>query len=123
MAPGWDASDISPPCFWVTMLCEMLRPRPGALTGSLRSDERVEDALGNVGRNSGPVVGHFDDHMFPLRLVEILTAPCPSIASTRVVQDVGPDLVELSAEPIYLGHIVGIRRVSLPRRSSVGSGA
>jgi hypothetical protein len=77
------------------VVCDV-QSQAGANTGTFRSKERFEDAALNPGGNPRPVVDNFDHDfaVFGVRAENELSLTLHSV--DRVVDDVGPDLVQLA---------------------------
>ena len=70
----------------------------GALPDRLGGEERIEDALADLGRDAGSVVDDADDDALPLAVRRHLDAAGIRDGIERVVDQVRPDLVELADE-------------------------
>src|SRR3954467_11889788 len=73
------------------------KAQAGSVAGVLRGEERVEDVLAHVDRDARPVVGHLDDRAAALAARAERDRPPLADRLDRVVDEVGPYLVELGA--------------------------
>ena len=73
-----------------------VEPQPGALAERLGGEERLEDAVPDLFGDTGAGVADLDEQVRPRPGPCARSAcPCPSMAPDRVVDQVGPHLVEL----------------------------
>ena len=94
------------------VVCDV-QSQAGANTGTFRSKERFEDAVLNPGGNPRPVIDDFDHNFAAFGVCAQDELSLTLHGTDRVVDDVGPDLVQLAPVSFNVRQIVGIlaRRV------------
>src|SRR5258708_3569155 len=75
----------------------------GAFADALRREERIEDATLNILWNAGTVVDHFHNQAVALPAGGDADRPASRHGVNGVRDQVGPHLVELTAEPVDAG--------------------
>src|SRR6185312_2494544 len=78
-----------------------IQPQPGALTDGFSRKERFKDVRQNLLWNSGAIVGnlHNNARVFAIRAETELALAAHGV--NRVVNDVGPDLIQFAAKRIH----------------------
>ncbi len=104
--PGVDATSMAPPCSSVTIRQAVSSPRPVARTLKLRGEERLEDARKVVFRDATAIVLDFDNIVSAFAPRAHRNRSTPVCRVDRVVEDVGPDLIERIAEDSHGGKVV-----------------
>src|SRR5690242_15155017 len=78
-----------------------VQPESGALPDAFGGEERLEDVGLHVSRNSWPVVANFHDYAGIVTVGSHSKLAFAAHGVNRIVDQVGPDLVEFAAERIH----------------------